>query len=945
MTVNDIYNSIKEVKEDSNSLKQAILDLINNNDTLVKFKNQIDNIEKLNNKELYKLIEELVIEAENNKNLKQNITSNIENYKNSVINKMDEKSCYTVEDSSKAIVAKIDNNSYSSEDVIDMSANATYIVDTASEHCNLEVYKVIKDKAYIYNNSIEPKDFKLNNSFLCLNNKDIFINKKIIDYNFVDFIKDYNDKKAYFQDGYIYCDNINVPIAILENQGIKNLYNKKLLFNIRMDKTLRINSINIDLENLSNASYNLSIITYNKDTKVSENIITKDKYKDSIIINQDVTDITFDLYIDSNDKIIDFNINDFTIKYCVEDIFPSTVSFEKNIEYTDIFETNAKPIGGNFDNTKCVLLKYDKNLYSLVPEEKSICNVSINNIKAYDLNDMKFNNIIKFTGNKKIELRNIENTSNNFIKEDIIDFFDNKIKCYFKYKDKDYSIVFKDETEIDLDGIIAKIKPISNLNSSGFYISSEEDITLNNISFELENSILENNNVIIKSNTINNILPVFNDYLYENAIDVNVINKISKPIFGKDKIKHNEIIDEIKNFNIYISGSDYDNYYDISLKDNNYIYSKSNITLPAICTVTNDINNFFKMFKINSSNTSSQFVNEFVIDVDKTLEQNIINIFSTSRNCDCMISSDNISYFGLNDKTLKLEEDIWFDMQKLNNLNQLDYNIFNKSEKLYIKIKMYEFGFIKDFKIKFDKQDFIKIDKCEILSKGFNLNELANYKFNIQQDRRFNLFLSKVFNKRYFNLKKINYVGSELEENIRINDHEVDVLKINKTCYKIVNNLNYNIKVKIIKNYFNKSNAIIDNTKVVKDEIEKMNNSIEDINKSISKDTLDVINNAINNFNLNYDYDSVCYDTSILAPNEIYEIKNIDSIKNIQVYDEVNVDTNAQYLINYNNVNLNNFLYVNEGVADITNNLKLKNIFYSNGVFNNILDDKYFNNK
>ena len=398
MTVNDIYNSIKEVKKDSDSLKQAIIDLINNNDTMVKFKNQLDNIEKLNNKELYKLIEELVIFTEDNKDLKSSLTSNIENYKNSVISRIDEKSCYSVEDSSKTILAKIDNNNYIDEEIINVKSNSSYIIDTNSEFCNLDIYKVIKEKQYTYNNSIEVKDFDLNNDFMCLNNKDIFIDKNIINYTFIDFVKDYDNKKAYFQDGYIYCDNINIPMELLKNKGLKELYNKKLLFNINFNKVLNINSIDIDLENLSNASYKLNIVTYNQDTRISEDIITSNNYKNSIIINQDIDKIIFDFYIECNEKRIDFNFNNFNIKYNVEKIFPSPVSFKQDIEYTDILETNANPVGDNFDNTKCALKKYNKKLYSLVPEEKTIFNILANNIKVYNLQDIKFNNVIDYIG-------------------------------------------------------------------------------------------------------------------------------------------------------------------------------------------------------------------------------------------------------------------------------------------------------------------------------------------------------------------------------------------------------------------------------------------------------------------------------------------------------------------------------------------------------------------
>ena len=232
---------------------------------------------------------------------------------------------------------------------------------------------------------------------------------------------------------------------------------------------------------------------------------------------------------------------------------------EKNVNikceyfYNDEKYSTTSSINKNhIDISDCKIIKKGDLLKSLL-EKTNINNEEVKNIynieNIYDYNKTQNNVIASNIINNDIK----ENYSNilkeNLIKQEIINFFLSESKHAYIYDYETFKKYLKIFTETSTQTYIG-FKITYNNNCVTYYITKIKD-TSNNETYKLEHN--ENNNKILEKNeTIENIKRYINDNVIKTKSDIEYEKKIIDNIFLKNKDMLSKLIEYYEKSNIKV---------------------------------------------------------------------------------------------------------------------------------------------------------------------------------------------------------------------------------------------------------------------------------------------------------------------------------------------------------------------------------------------------------
>jgi len=839
-------------------------------------------------------------------------------------------------------------------------------------------YFNLYNKTKLLNETINKGNFQLLNKTLYAQIVSLNENDKLLEGNYNNIIENYLTVSNSllinnYENIYKSSNNSNQTVQNLiyllqlysyDENYYKTIYNKPTSININ---TTTINTKDLDYVNED------KLLTFT-------NYYINNLIFGSILFEKEINRI---LFLFCNDHVINYYVNDFTLKYLKNNTLYNIVKIKKLNEDNKIFEYTINT--SLYENIDIFQLFNFENLTQnnsiiqnkWIIEILEILNYDINQEnsyysyyqKFYNYSINSFENIIYFKLNNNISvieyfldinnydellelifdcLNNYENFSPNYIYNNIINILPkNEINCYLDI-DTD-NIKKKIIIYIFINYIILKFIPfllsinLKKIINSETYLFYELDI--NNVNFKLSN-VFENNNKL-------EILDAIIFYIFD--IDSDIDNNFD--ILKQSNNYYEEILQIIKNlaldtnykfiFNTFYQKFIY-SYEKIIGNDpiinNNLIFNNYNPTLSNILSKINTIynadivnNNFYlivKTIKILNINLYTKIYNlndtfenysysqsKYIIDQKFKYEKTDISTFNLIYNLIYLqLNAYDIFYKNFNTNFNSCLSNLRLSQNKVNSLKET-FKGYNSN----ITIAS---NFISDSSI-LGKNIYRKLYNIDFLSKLVNINKNLSIITPNDYDYQIN-FMN--LNNNYSNILKkyynYNYPYYQFYDNYKvifpkIYEYFINILK-NKNSLKIIKNNNIKFYTKI---FFDIYNSYIGNIYVT--------NSIQ-----ITQNYIDICNTLLNlffDYNYQFKINYINNSENLLIQSKFSNTKKYNTVNNcIQILNEY-FYYNLFNELNIENLNKNNYKY---DVIDFFNSLQdINNInfIYQNNILNFLL--------
>ena len=849
--INNFYNDSKLSDNQINEINENINDILNIIiQNIQKEKERIESEEKSYSNNYLKIKEQL------------------EEYKNEVINKIENKIFEIVSEFKENMITKVYNN-------VEMNLN-NYIHDV-KEFSKRYNEQTLLNFSYNLGTTINNINEELINEYKETIKKQINYRNQIIDIINIEIIKEIIDKKI--DNAY---NNTLLPILKKYSSNSADIYDFDSTIKNEIKSNIESNLNNI--ENILTSFKNLNQINANDFPALNFTLISE---KFSTTFNNSFEYFISESQEKENDMLIKL-LNGFIKSTFVSSLNNTFILFgndflDRYMKYDDIFKIKQYKNYYMYYLTQTLL--FNKILYSFKSNSHTLPKDLVK--KIYNLSDI--DGAIK---NKRMEIiKEVNSTNKNIIekiKEDIIQKYisdvDELLKSKINYSNNTKVKYFDEEDDY-------KIYKLIN-DSLDEHINKKYLQSMNDITNDLVNIIRE------QKKNLTQEIPEINEDTNEELNKINqIINNISLKIvdYKNNSFKINK--DFSKEINKH-----YNNSIDKALKG-------------LIDTFNSEKQNFKN--KIDEAGPLEDLKKDTFIEMSNSNFSKINNILNNIIN--------NITYYinemknrGLNDKLINNDAEVM--LEKNNIKNNIFENILKISKKNRIFINTYELNkkiidIINNFNstmkdnIKSAEKNYKGEIKDYILSKLNNIsNEFIDYYKKIN-NTLYNI--SKSLNTSINEIdKSLNNIS--IDEKIKINDI-INIIKV------IINNTNYNyssinyekelylgdyminFKIKEKKNVINNKNIFF-NLNVIEDNIYEPN-ILATITNLISTIEIEIIHDPGNykilitlDFNDNY--------------NNLYKYKidlqifDIDSDGKIS--DNKCPDCTKQYNLEYeDNINLN----------------------------------------
>ena len=438
----------------------------------------------------------------------------------------------------------------------------------------------------------------------------------------------------------------------------------------------------------------------------------------------------------------------------------------------------------------------------------------------------------------------------------------------------------------------------------------ESNSCLGYVSFDLKNvldSLKVNDNTITTLQLYKNTLPyiIYNDFyqvtqINESPVLGTIYLKVCMGIGTPTQVNNFEKLikktqsqtQSKQNIDNQINGGNVNN---INIENNNNNINnqeKNNVSLDPFKEDEKD----FNKEEINQNNQSN-ISKAAEINVDQIFEKNKKNLENNNINNNINISKE----------SMKKSES--FDEHQPNKKKIMNPFLVPQNDDRDKEINTYK-NSIKDT-AKFNNLINNDTNEFNTQKNNFNFESSNRYNNNLETFNNNNNYNKNEFNEK--REEKIEYNINITHKNINENYNQPNDININNSNKFDYNNMDNNNKYNPI-NDLNKSNQndeyIEENIQIEKDNQE--NNNININQKSIEENNNNNINNEEKDKNLNYNFDDN-------NKNDLDLINNDD--KNLEKYEEKNIDINKDININYINQNTNK-----ENLDNISSHVK-KHIF------------------
>lgn len=940
--INNILKQINAVIGDNPSLKNAIVELINNSEEIVAArKGQSSLAERLN------ILDSNLTESNIDKNTLIPLINNLNDEINDI---KKNNNIILVQDENKRMGLKLDNVIGKYEKLTTLEPNTKKVVycnnstDTIKSYVKTygEFIADFNDKPTQTKN-IELSDTNVEKSNAYEINNGKLRNKKF--YSDIDCSSAYitnNNQKECELPGVFYA-----TISKTANNNILNLFNGNGFINDKAYLILNVNFNNIFITKIKvNTSYGnnegylkLNIIC-NNGKIISTSPNTQNNIE--IDVNDYITKIEFEWNLTKVVNTIGFTIN--SVKFETEKYLTSTEPIIiKNIETIN----NCKlVVDDNKNNNIKYALQVNDNIYCPVPLSVQLdkrnsyytdgvpCTTAICCGKNY-YKPSKYKFETKLSKNVSIANSNISFGTNKLLG---IKTFENSIMlnniiCIIKLKIKETEkyipLTSLGDSEVTIDDKIVKISlTMSDSNTLQIFINEDSNVSIDELSVISFAPYKTDETETSKSSYKNNI----NDYFIQ-SINKKIINIVSNYNVTKNNgnIVEPSTYNSLCNINYALISANepIEHNIDESLVDEIRYFKHttlySNVALPALLTISSNavddtvkvIKNSIVSYKADSENYIKNIRNEVITKFFKGKYSLLTKIIPSiaQGTPKFLLSNDGNTFLYFNKEKLKWEHsDIGMTVNELSQLNDSIYDsLFTNNEVIYIKAILNPNDIVDNYSLTFNDITIPEISLNNVKDYGmtsdilqsinFNTVEFNNTKINlIAYPTNLNEYKKAQINQIRLSSNSPEYADKWIPiEYTDVREYKTDnnsILYVNKSIEQrivktVISSSNNSVVIDTNKqNYVQKMEQITSENKNVTELVAQIKENIDNIIKTLTGSS-----DRENNFLLN-NYKE--YDSGIIENNNSFIIPNVSNIVSTQIWSEIN--DNLKYIYNINAV-------------------------------------------